>query len=243
MKNFLGNINVLNLLLAAALVFSLTYNPGPGAQFHAGRPHGGSQPGPVKLAGFVKNGQGDVKNEAEDSLDSYAIIGRQNLFNPARTIPVERPDAAAAQPPPKPVLILRGTLITGDLSLAYIEVQQPKFGGGGPGQWRPAGFSGPAGLSEPGGPAGHGAMFPSGRYGQPRPPFYGTPMYGPGGQPMLHSAAGGKIKVYKRGDSIDGFVLTSIKPDEVTLVRDKDAMTVFLYNPVVEKTPTPNPLP
>ncbi|MDA8087818.1 MAG: hypothetical protein M0Z75_14095 [Nitrospiraceae bacterium] len=224
MKNLLRNINVLNLILAAAIVFSVTYNPGAALPPGYGRAHGAIRlPGPGKQDALIKDGQAGPGNEVSDSPDSYAIIGRQNLFNPARTIPVEKPPAVAVQPPPKPDLVLRGTLITGGLSLAYIEVRKsaPGFAGGA----GPEGAGGPARY----GPARHGMRFP---YGRPQQPFYGTPIYGPAGQTALHGADAGKVKVYKKGDSIDGFVLTSIEPDEVRLARGKETMDVFLYKPV-----------
>ena len=52
------------------------------------------------------------------SPTEYAAIAEQNIFHPERKIPTI---SAAAAPLPKPEFVLFGTLITGDVSLAYLE--------------------------------------------------------------------------------------------------------------------------
>lgn len=52
------------------------------------------------------------------SLSDYAIIGDQNLFHPDRIIPPEKKEEKAI---PKPEVILYGTLITGQMSIAFVE--------------------------------------------------------------------------------------------------------------------------
>lgn len=55
---------------------------------------------------------------ASPSLSDYVIIAEQNLFHPDRKIPLEKKEA---QQIPKPELILYGTLITEEMSIAYVE--------------------------------------------------------------------------------------------------------------------------
>jgi hypothetical protein len=52
------------------------------------------------------------------SLSDYMIISEENPFHPERKIPVEK---KVEQPLPKPEFVLYGTLIAGDLKLAYLE--------------------------------------------------------------------------------------------------------------------------
>ncbi len=48
----------------------------------------------------------------------YAVIGDQNLFHPERIVPPEKKEEKAI---PKPEVILYGTLITDQLSIAFVE--------------------------------------------------------------------------------------------------------------------------
>ena len=62
-------------------------------------------------------GEGLVQSQIPPSSD-YIIIAEQNLFHPERKIPPEKKEE---QPLPKPEIVLYGTLITDNLSLAFIE--------------------------------------------------------------------------------------------------------------------------
>lgn len=218
MRGLLKSINVLNLVLAAAVLFSLNHSVknysvmGPSGSNHlSGRPR------PVlarkkgnEAAGFLQ----DMINgsAAADSLDSYAIIGKQNLFNPGRTIPaMENPVTVKSQPLPRPALILRGTLIMGGQRLAYIEQRGVTAGGG----------QGGAPVSPPwASRAGPPPIIPSGLPANLRHPAGMMP------------GTLGKVKTYRIGDQISGFVLKRITPDSVIFDRGKESMTVYLYNPV-----------
>lgn len=58
------------------------------------------------------------------SAADYAVISNQNLFHPDRTIPPEiKPEAMI----PKPEVVLYGTLITDDLSIAYVEDKRAPY--------------------------------------------------------------------------------------------------------------------
>jgi hypothetical protein len=52
------------------------------------------------------------------SIAEYTMIAEENLFHPERKIPVEKKEE---KPLPKPEIVLYGTLITDDISLAYLE--------------------------------------------------------------------------------------------------------------------------
>ncbi len=245
MKNFLSHINILNLALVAAILFSLNHNFWTGPQSAPAPAAKTSRTtGTEKADSLLKTGQdGFTNGSIPDSPDSYSIIASQNLFNPDRKIPVE---TVVLPPPPKPDLILHGTLIMGDLSVAYIEEQagpQGGFAGGAAGPW-------PAGQVVPGTggqrmypPSGPGPQY--GRFGRTRP-FYGPSTYGqpgmqgiggqagqPGGQ-AVHGSGNARIKSYKKGDQIEGFVITSIETDKVLLVRGKESMEIFLSKPVTD---------
>jgi hypothetical protein len=51
----------------------------------------------------------------------YVVVAEQNLFHPDRKIPVEKKEAAAPKPLPKPDFVLYGTFISDGLKIAYIE--------------------------------------------------------------------------------------------------------------------------
>jgi hypothetical protein len=58
------------------------------------------------------------------SPSDYTIIADQNLFHPERKIPTEKKDENSL---PKPEFVLYGTLITDDISLAYLEDLKAPF--------------------------------------------------------------------------------------------------------------------
>ena len=120
MKKFLRNINVLNLMLIAAIVFSLNYQVSSG-------PDAGTSRSAIRFTKlhpgvFSKSvSEDNRKMAAADPPDSYSIIARQNLFNPERIIPVETTIIKPIPLPSRPKLVLLGTMVTGDSSVAYIK--------------------------------------------------------------------------------------------------------------------------
>ncbi|MDP1991351.1 MAG: hypothetical protein Q8K00_10020 [Syntrophales bacterium] len=60
------------------------------------------------------------------SQADYAIVGEQNLFHPERMIPPEN-KVETAVVIPKPELVLYGTLISDNLSIAYIEDKKAPY--------------------------------------------------------------------------------------------------------------------
>ena len=63
-------------------------------------------------------------------FQDYTIVSEQNLFHPQRRIPpekIEEKATVAAAPFPKPELVLYGTLIADDLSIAYVEDRKAPY--------------------------------------------------------------------------------------------------------------------
>ncbi len=104
------NLNVMNAALMALVLFLAVYILPPLLHIQA----------KVALPSVAKP---DVKEEKTvetqpPSPTEYTSIAEQNIFHPERKIPAV---TAAAAPLPKPEFVLFGTLITGDVSLAYVE--------------------------------------------------------------------------------------------------------------------------
>jgi hypothetical protein len=110
----LRNINLLNILLASALLFFLFSYVLPifTMSIKYTLPEGKSLPA-----------DNSVEVEKPDDimksfLTDYVIIANENLFHPERKIPEEVEEASSSQ---KPDFVLYGTLITGDKKIAFIE--------------------------------------------------------------------------------------------------------------------------
>jgi type II secretory pathway component PulC len=114
LKMLMRNVNVLNGVLIAAITLFALYLLSPLLSPQVAF----TLPSPKKLL--------ETKEEksAENPLASpaeYTIIAEKNLLHPERKIPVDKPEAP---PLPKPEFVLYGTLIAGDVSLAYLEDQK-----------------------------------------------------------------------------------------------------------------------
>src|SRR4030042_3730789 len=110
LKYIFRNINLLNIILITAIIILSNYTVLP--MFNMNIKY--TLPAGKKIVG-------DDEKPAEShipSLTDYTMIAEDNLFHPGRKIPVEKKDE---QPLPKPDFVLYGTLITDDLSLAYLE--------------------------------------------------------------------------------------------------------------------------
>ena len=112
MGHILKNLNLLNVLLAAALVATAHYIVFP----LVNKKPDFSPPAIKALPEQVKN-QTAPGESAGASID-YVVIADQNLFHPDRKIPVDKPQEKTL---PKPELVLYGTLIADNISLAYVE--------------------------------------------------------------------------------------------------------------------------
>src|SRR4030043_1863389 len=116
-KNIIRNINLLNIILITSIIILANYIVLP--MFNMNIRY--TLPAGKKIVGD------DDEKPAEShipSLTDYTMIAEDNLFHPERKIPVEKKDE---QPLPKPDFVLYGTLITDDISLAYIEDLKAPF--------------------------------------------------------------------------------------------------------------------
>ena len=120
-KTAFRNVNVLNLLLIAAIaIFSLAVLfPLVTAEIKY------TLPAPKPHVHEEQDQDGDEEEQEEafpetesPSIGLYGVVSEENLFHPERAIPVEK---KAEQPLPKPDFVLYGTLITENLGIAYIE--------------------------------------------------------------------------------------------------------------------------
>jgi type II secretory pathway component PulC len=110
MKYILRNITVLNLLLMAALAAFASY-----ALFPLMTLNVTYKPPVVKKKAQPAAAQG-TGEQPSVSISDYMTMAEENLFHPERIIPVEKRAEL-----PKPEFVLFGTLITDDVSVAYME--------------------------------------------------------------------------------------------------------------------------
>jgi hypothetical protein len=113
-KTLIRNINVLNVALMAAVMLCAVYILSPLLYPRVTL----TLPSPKK----------PLESKEEKSAESlpaspmeYTIIAEKNILHPERKIPVDKPEAP---PLPKPDFVLYGTLVAGDISLAYLEDQK-----------------------------------------------------------------------------------------------------------------------
>lgn len=112
MNHLLRNVNLLNTILTIFIIMLFSYMVYPLLGLN------------VKLIlPAVKKTMVDSEKEAIQSQvpspSDYSIIAEQNIFHSERKIPVVKSDEKAITP--KPDIVLYGTLITDETSLAYIE--------------------------------------------------------------------------------------------------------------------------
>jgi len=110
-KYFFKNVTIFNILLLTAIIYMANYSilPFLHTQIKYSLP---SQKQPAKAA---------EANQAEFSSPSpadYLIISEENLFHPERIIP---PEKKVEQELPKPDFVLYGTMVSDDISLAFLE--------------------------------------------------------------------------------------------------------------------------
>jgi hypothetical protein len=112
LRRLLNHCNLLNsILVAASLLFA--------SSFLLPRLDSNSTfvPSLIKKKPSEKNYQEGQKFQNPSALD-YVSIANQNLFHPERKVP---PEIKSDTILPKPEFVLYGTLITPDLSMAYLE--------------------------------------------------------------------------------------------------------------------------
>jgi hypothetical protein len=111
LKTLIRNVNVLNVLLVAAITLCALYILSPLLY--------------PQVAFTLPSPKKALESKEEKSVESppaspleYTIIAEKNILHPERKIPVDKPEAP---PLPKPEFVLYGTLIADDISLAYLE--------------------------------------------------------------------------------------------------------------------------
>jgi len=110
LKSFFRIINLLNIILITFALLIANYVVFP--QFNIKI---NVLPTPKKI------GTPEEKEPTQSQVPSptdYMIVAEQNLFHPDRKIPPEKKEE---QPVPRPEFVLYGTLISEDISLAYLE--------------------------------------------------------------------------------------------------------------------------
>lgn len=112
-RYLLQSLNVLNLVMTAAAIgfFIHFLNPllSTPISVKVSAPNEISQGMPVRMDETMK-----------PSTANYPLIGEQNLFHPDRIIP-EVKKTPAPVTLPRPELVLHGTMMTGELKIAYLE--------------------------------------------------------------------------------------------------------------------------
>ena len=117
MKYLLQSVNVLNGLLAAAVVTVAYFTVLPFLNLDTQM----SLPAAKETA--ERSGEKSVLPQNYSPAD-YAVISEQNLFHPERKIPPEKKDETAI---PRPDVVLYGTLITDDMSMAFVEDKKAPY--------------------------------------------------------------------------------------------------------------------
>lgn len=113
-RYLLGNINLINIMLTGVLIFLVNYMllPFLNKSMQYSLPV-------IKKHEELDSGSGNKPDQSKtpSPLD-YMIITEQNLFHPERKMPVE---VKEAQTLPKPDFVLYGTLLSGNINIAYME--------------------------------------------------------------------------------------------------------------------------
>lgn len=114
---FLKNLTLLNILLLAGAT-ALTINLATLRSYKVTIP-AATPPKPVaeQEERAAASAEGALRTQAP-SLSDFMIVAENNLFHPGRRIPPEKKEENV---PPKPELILFGTLVNGKEDLAFIE--------------------------------------------------------------------------------------------------------------------------
>jgi type II secretory pathway component PulC len=111
LKKFLQNINILNIILTSAVIAFAAYSIFPILEIKVKYA--------LPAAKNIDETAGEKTGELEiPSLTQYTAVVDENLFHPERRIP---PEKTVEQPLPKPEFVLYGTMISDDISFAYLE--------------------------------------------------------------------------------------------------------------------------
>lgn len=113
-RRLMANLTLLNILLAMILLGSALYaawlfGPDENITFTAV-----AEPAPAPVEAAPASGRSPM---------DYAGVAEQNLFHPERRIPLDQ----AGKELPRPDLVLYGTLIAADTSIAYVEDRKAPY--------------------------------------------------------------------------------------------------------------------
>jgi len=111
LKKILQNINILNIILIAAVIAFAAYSIFPTLEMKVKY----ALPAAKNIEGTADKKTGELEIP---SLTQYTAVVDENLFHPERRIP---PEKTVEQPLPKPEFVLYGTMISDDISFAYLE--------------------------------------------------------------------------------------------------------------------------
>lgn len=114
LKTLIRNVNVLNILLMAVITLCALYILSPLLYPQVAF----TLPSPKKPLAIKE--EKSVESPPPSPME-YTIIAEKNILHPERKIPVDKPEAP---PLPKPEFVLYGTLVSDDISLAYLEDQK-----------------------------------------------------------------------------------------------------------------------
>jgi hypothetical protein len=111
-RKIIRNINLLNILLMSVIIMSISYSLLPLLDIKLKY----TLPAAKKI---VEQKEEKAAQTQTPSIAEYTMIAEENLFHPERKIPAE--ENAEEKALPQPDFVLYGTLITDDISLAYLE--------------------------------------------------------------------------------------------------------------------------
>ena len=116
-RYLLKNVNLLNIILFIILVYVVKTIALPFFNYH----YAGIPPAVKKQVATAADAKAKPAESKGPSPLDYVVIADQNPFHPDRKIPVPKVVAPPAPPLPTPEFVLFGTMVTPDLSIAYME--------------------------------------------------------------------------------------------------------------------------
>jgi hypothetical protein len=117
LDRLVGSINILNLLLLAAVAALGACLIGPSGQEN-GKVPAEPQSSVPALQSAAKAETEKTDRDPSLSMSDFLVVAEKNLFHGERSIPPEKTGEAVL---PKPEIVLFGTMVSDDVSLAFIE--------------------------------------------------------------------------------------------------------------------------
>lgn len=117
LDRFAKNVTILNILLASAVGMLAACLIGPPGQEDR-KTFATALPSAPALQAATKTEAGKTDKNPGPSMSDFLVVAEKNLFHGERRIPPEKTGEAVL---PKPEIVLFGTMIGDDISLAFIE--------------------------------------------------------------------------------------------------------------------------